>query len=155
MVAFLASGMTYSNNYSRTLKSFLSIQAFSYQPFLDMIAGIQPHVQAMLDSMCDAAKTEMKEMVSGEIGSWKRAVTTADGCWLTRGYHSRNTTFTICNYMTGAVLYVTIYAKRDHMPYFVKNELYTVPDSPVDADFNEVFCTGISVPLQSYSVKRL
>ena len=29
------------------------------------------------------------------------------------------------------------------MPYFVKNELYTVPDSPVDADLNEVFCTGI------------
>ena len=29
------------------------------------------------------------------------------------------------------------------MPYFVKNELYTVPDSPVDADFNEVFCTGV------------
>ena len=33
--------------------------------------------------------------------------------------------------------------KRDHMSYFVNNELYTVPDSPVDADFNEVFCTGI------------
>ena len=29
------------------------------------------------------------------------------------------------------------------MPYFVQNELYTVPDSPVDANFNEVFCTGI------------
>ena len=39
--------------------------------------------------------------------------------------------------------HVTIYAKRDHMPYFVQNELYTVPDSPVDANFNEVFCTGI------------
>ena len=35
-----------------------------------MIAGIQPQVQAI--SMCDAAKTEMKEMNSGEIGSWKR-----------------------------------------------------------------------------------
>ena len=31
------------------------------------------------------------------------------------------------------------------MPYFVKNELYTVPDSPVDADFNEVFCTGTCI----------
>ena len=29
------------------------------------------------------------------------------------------------------------------MPYFVKNELYTVPDSPVDVDFNGVFCTHI------------
>ena len=41
-------------------------------------------------------------------------------------------------------LYVTIYAKRDHVPYFVKNELYTVPDSPVDADFIGVFCTDIN-----------
>ena len=24
------------------------------------------------------------------------------------------------------------------MPYFVKNELYTIPDSPVDADFNGI-----------------
>ena len=38
MVAFLASGMTYSK-YSCTLKSFLSIQAFSYQPFLDMTSN--------------------------------------------------------------------------------------------------------------------
>ena len=42
------------------------------------------------------------------------------------------------------------------MPYFVKNELYTVPDSPVDADFNGVYFAQVqSVPLQSYSVKRL
>ena len=58
-----------------------------------MIAGIQPQVQAI--SMCDAAKTEMKEMDSGEIGSWKRAVTTADGCWLTSGFPSHNDTLTI------------------------------------------------------------
>ena len=96
MVAFLTSGMAYSK-YSYTLKSFLSIQAFSYQPFLDVIAGIQPHVQAMPGSMCDEAKTEMKEMDSGEIGKWKWAVTTANSCWLTRGYHSRNATFTIRN----------------------------------------------------------
>ena len=29
------------------------------------------------------------------------------------------------------------------MPYFVKNELYTVPDSPFDADFNGTNHTGI------------
>ena len=29
------------------------------------------------------------------------------------------------------------------MPYFVKNELYTIPDSPVNADFNGTFCTGV------------
>ena len=27
--------------------------------------------------------------------TWKRAVTTADGTWQTRGWHSKNATFTI------------------------------------------------------------
>ena len=42
-----------------------------------------------------------------------------------------------------AALYVTFCAKRDYMSYFVKNELYTIPDSPVNADFNVTFCTGV------------
>ena len=41
----------------------------------------------------------------GDLGSWKRAVTTADGTWQTRGWHSKNATFTIRNYFNGALLY--------------------------------------------------
>ena len=39
-----------------------------------------------------------------QLGSWKRAVTTADGTWQTRGWHSKNATFTIRN-LNGALLY--------------------------------------------------
>ena len=42
--------------------------------------------QAMVD------EGEMKEKNDGDLGSWKRAVTTADGTW---GWHSKNATFTI------------------------------------------------------------
>ena len=50
------------------------------------------------------AKQEMKEKKE-ELGSWKRAVTMADGTWQTRGLHSKNATFTVRNYLNGALLY--------------------------------------------------
>ena len=56
-----------------------------------------PVVKAMVD---EVAKREKKD-----LGSWKRAVTTADGTWQTRGWHSKNATFTIRNYLNGALLY--------------------------------------------------
>ena len=54
---------------------------------------------------CEVAKREMKEKNDGDLGSWKPAVTTADGTWQTRGWHSKNATFTIRNYLNGALLY--------------------------------------------------
>ena len=59
----------------------------------------------MVDDLCEVAKREMKEKNYGDLGSWKRAVTTADGTWQTRGWHSKNGTFTIRNYLNGALLY--------------------------------------------------
>ena len=38
-----------------------------------------PVVKAMVDDLCEVAKQEMKEKNDGDLGSWKRAVTTADG----------------------------------------------------------------------------
>ena len=45
----------------------------------------------------------MKGKNDGDLGSWKRAVTTADGTWQTMGWHSKNATFTIR--VNGALLY--------------------------------------------------
>ena len=59
----------------------------------------------MLDDLCEVAKREMKEKNDGDLGLWKRAVTTADGTWQTRGWHSKNATFTIRIYLNGALLY--------------------------------------------------
>lgn len=44
-------------------------------------------------------------MDQGEVGSWSRAVTSADGTWMTRAFHSANATFSIRNYYNGALLY--------------------------------------------------
>ena len=45
------------------------------------------------------AKQEMKDKKDDELGSWKRAVTVADGTWQTCGWHSKNAMFTIRNYL--------------------------------------------------------
>ena len=59
----------------------------------------------------------------GSIGSWTCAVTTADGTWMTRSFHSKNATFSICNYFSGALLYCKHLCQsgRDKV---VKEELY-------------------------------
>ena len=44
-------------------------------------------------------------MDQDELGSWSHAVTSADGVWMTHGHHSKNFTFSIHNYYTGAHLY--------------------------------------------------
>ena len=67
---------------------------------------MHPIVEGMLNEWCEVAKNEMKAMDQSNLGSWKRAVTTADGTWQTRGYHSKNATFSIRNYFTGALLYL-------------------------------------------------
>ena len=59
----------------------------------------------MVDEVCEEAKKQMKAMPDGELGSWKRAVTCADGTWQTRSWHSKNATFSIRNYFNGALLY--------------------------------------------------
>lgn len=64
-----------------------------------------PHIKTSLDDMCESAKNEMKTKDSGELGSWQRAVTTSDGCWLIRGFHSQCSTFVVVNFLTGGILY--------------------------------------------------
>ena len=65
----------------------------------ETIGKMYPVVKAMVDDLCEVAKREMKEKNDGDLGSWKRAVTTADGTW------HKNATFTIRNYLNGALLY--------------------------------------------------
>ena len=42
-------------------------------------------------------------MDQGELGWWSHAVTSADGTWMTHGFHSKNATFSIRNYFSGAL----------------------------------------------------
>ena len=63
--------------------------------FYETIGKMYPVVKSMVDDLCEVAKREMKGKSDGDLGSWKQAVTTADGTWQTRGWHSKNATFTI------------------------------------------------------------
>ena len=103
-VTFIVAGCTHAVYY-KILKNALGIDAISETVFMDTIYSMYPIVKSMLDEMCETAKQETKEKKEDELGSWKRAVTVADGTWQTRGWHSKNATFTIRNYLNGALLY--------------------------------------------------
>ena len=103
-LAFFISGHGYPS-YRKTLGRGLGLGITSEKPFLEIIDLALPHIKDMLDEMCDDAKHQMKQLSSELIGSWSRAVTCCDGCWLIRGHFSQNYTFVIKNYITGALLY--------------------------------------------------
>ena len=87
-VAFIVAGCTHAV-YCKTLQNALGMNT------VHPIGKMYPVVKAMVDDLCEVAKREMKEKNGGDLGSWERAVTTADGTWQTRGWHSKNATFTI------------------------------------------------------------
>ena len=99
-------GCTYTTYY-KTLKHALGIDAIEWHQFQSS-QPLYPIVKLMVDTMCEEAKHEMKDMDQDELGSWSRAVT--DGTWMTRGFHS---TFSIRNYFTGALLYRKHLCGRD------------------------------------------
>ena len=82
-----------------------------------------PVVKEMVDEMCEDAKHDMQRMDQRELGSWSRAVTFADGTWMTRGFHSKNATFSIRNYNNGALLYCKHLCQRGR-DNVLKEELY-------------------------------
>ena len=105
-VAFIIAGCTHATYmYCKTLSHSLGIETVSSSTFMCTIRAMHSIVESMLDEVCEAAKQEMRDMKEGEFGSGPNAVTVADGTWQTRGWHSKNATFTIRNYLTSALLY--------------------------------------------------
>ena len=102
-VAFLISGCTYAT-YVKVLQHSLGMEAVREQTFQSTVKNMYPTVKNMVDEMCKQAMEEMKKMDQEKLGSWSRAVITADGAWMTRGHHSKNFTFGVRNYFTGALL---------------------------------------------------
>ena len=103
-VAFIIAGCTHAT-YCKALGHSLAIDAVSGPTFFRTIRAMHSIVESMLDEVCEAAKQEMRDIKANELGSWQNAVTVADGTWQTRGWHSKNATFTIRNYLNGALLY--------------------------------------------------
>ena len=110
-VAFIVAGSTHMGYY-KTLKHALDIDVVCPNAFMDTICTMYPVVKSMLDEMCESAKQEMKGKKEDELGSWKRAVTVADGTWQRRGWHSKYAMFTI---RTGLSSIIIISAKGAEM----------------------------------------
>ena len=106
--------------YCRVLKHALRIDAVGADAFMSTIIQMYPVVKQLVDEMCEEAKSDMKGMDQTQLGSWSRAVTTA---WMTRGYHSKNATFSIRNYLTRALMYYVhlCWKGRDKV---IQEELY-------------------------------
>ena len=83
----------------------LGMHTVSDSVFFGTIKEMYPHVKDILDGICLEARKEMQDMDQKQLGSWRRAVTCGDAVWLTRGSFSRNCTYTVRNYLTGALLY--------------------------------------------------
>jgi len=103
-VAFVAGGCAHAQ-YSKILKQYLGLSAVHAGTFNDTIKLLQPVVETMLTDMCSEAKEDMKALDPTVVGSWKRAITSSDGVWLTRGKFSQNCSFTVRNYMENSLLY--------------------------------------------------
>ena len=102
-VAFIIAGCTHATYY-KALSHSLGIDTVSGPTFMCTIRAMHYIVESMLDEVCEAAKQEMRDVKESQLGSWKNAVMVADCTWQTRGWHSKNATFTIRNYLTGALL---------------------------------------------------
>ena len=121
-VAFMVAGCTHANYY-RALKQALGMDTVSPDTFMSTIVRMYPVVKQMVDEMCKEAKNDMKSMDQTQLGSWSRAVTSADGTWMTRGFHSKNATFSVRNDMAGILLYYVHLCQRGR-DKVVQEELY-------------------------------
>lgn len=84
--------------YHKVLRLGLGMQTLAYKNFFNIIRIAHPVVKSILDEICEMGKSEMKAKDPTELGSWQRAVTTSDGCWLIRGHHSQCCTFVVINF---------------------------------------------------------
>ena len=129
-VAFIVAGCTHATYY-KTQRHALGIKAVTEPVFRRTIELMYPVVKAMLDEVCEIAKQEMKEKHEDELGSWKHAVTTADGTWQTRGWHRKNATFTVRNYLNGALLYYHHLCQKGR-DKVIQEELYLGPSKSAE-----------------------
>ena len=109
-VAFITAGLT-NATYKKVL-DILGMAAVSFLTFQGTIQELHPIVEQIVKEMCQHEKERMKGKDQDKLFSWSKAVTCADRTWQTRGYHSKNATFTIRNYANGALLYFVHLCQR-------------------------------------------
>jgi len=137
MVAFIISGCLFATYY-KAMKLALGINCYKHTAYMTMLKRLHPVVKGMLDEMCKDAKEEMKALDATKLGSWKQAVTSADGAWQTRGFHAKNGTFSVRNYMNGALLYYMHLCQRGSDDV-IKEDVYK----------------GTSKSMEGYAVRKM
>ncbi len=60
-----------------------------------------PHVKSVHDRTCERAMVKKKAKGPFVLGRWEWAVTSSDGCWLIRSFHSQCCTFAIIDFLSG------------------------------------------------------
>ncbi len=103
-VASVISGLTF-RQYERFLGEGLGMDIYSERHFYRVLELMFEPVHNLLIKICEGVKVDMKQMPQDQLGSWAKAVTTSDGVWLTRGFFSKNFTFSVWNYITRGLLY--------------------------------------------------
>jgi len=101
-IGAFASGIGFAG-YHKLIGRYLGMSITSDKMFCHVVEKAYPHIMEMLDKVCELGKEEMKSLPSDKLGSWKRAVTTSDGCWHIRGFFSQNCTVVIRNWLTGVL----------------------------------------------------
>ncbi|KAI8493983.1 hypothetical protein Bbelb_283300 [Branchiostoma belcheri] len=86
-LSFILNGNTYEK-YNQALHLGLGILIFSFNTYYNILSKAYPHVHNILDVQMKRARANMKEMDPTKVGSWKRAVTSGDGVYHTRGHHT-------------------------------------------------------------------
>ncbi len=103
-VASVISGFTF-RQYERFLGEGLGMDIYSEKHFSRILEFMFQPVHTLLSGICEGVKDDMKQMPQDKVGSWANAVTTSDGVWLTRGFFSKNFTFSVWNYLTKGLLF--------------------------------------------------
>jgi len=88
MLSSLINGSLYSG-YQRGMGSVIGDNIYSEQAWQNFLQWLDPIVKQLLDSQCEWVKQTMKDKPEEQLGSWKRAVTSCDGCWQTRGFPAK------------------------------------------------------------------
>ena len=108
-------GGFYFAGYERQMSMLIGDNTVSPQTWQTFLRWVQPMVKQLLDSQIAAAHEEMKKMDPETLGSFQRAVTTSDGAWHHRGFHSGNASYVVINYFNKALL------KYGHVSMRAKN----------------------------------
>ena len=110
-VAFICGGCCYAG-YQKVLGKTLGIHTVSSSRFYETIKMMLKPTTDLLSEQCEIAKSGMKALDPDTIGSFVKAVTVADGCWMTRGFHSQNFTFHVRNYINRSMLFFKHLSQR-------------------------------------------